>query len=292
MYRIYACLILVLCAACLRAQDLIVTATGDSIRCVITSVGPYQLAYVRKTAEGKDRGRIALKDVASYKRVGYYNVVLGNVAERNAAVLPAGNKWMFTAGVGGSYLVDAFPARATYVPENYVRGLRAGFQAGAALHFFLAEHVAIGVTYSASFGARNRTNVTLLAPNGSSVSGTMADDIRLKWAGLNVLLRSDRSDHVRFNGSLGVGPLFYRNYATLIDEYVSRGTSFAFRLTFGADYRLTDALSIGAELGYLRGMLTETSMKKGSSIYVVNSPPMGHDNVDRIDAGVVLRMRL
>lgn len=292
MFRILACLFLLSCAEGLRAQDLIITTSGDSIRCTITSVGPYRLAYTRSTAEGTERGRVALKEVSSYKRVGFYNVVLGGVDERDNTMLPAGNKWTFAVGAGWSYRTTPLSKGLSQQGQDYGNGLRQGYHASASLHLALSDALCVGVIYNSFFGARNTGDVSMLLPDSSTITGPLADDVRIKWIGFNVLARSEWSGRIRMHGSFGIGPVFYRNYATVIDDYVISGIYLATRGGLGVDYRLTDALSLGIEAGYLHGSVKEFTVDNGSSTYVLNLPRKTTEGIHRLDAGIFLRVRL
>ena len=292
MHRSIPMLVLLLLGLGLRAQDLIVTTSGDSIRCAITSVGPYRLAYTRRTDDGKERGRIALKEVASYKRVGYYNVVLGKVEDRDHTVLPAGNKWMFAVGGGWSYRTSALEEGLSQQGQDYVNGLRQGYHAAASLQLALSARWSVGVIYNSFFGARNTGDVSVLLPDSSTITGPLSDDVRIKWVGLDVCTWSEWAGRMRLHGSFGIGPVFYRNYATVIDEYIIRGTYLALRGGFGVDYRLTDALSFGIEAGYIHGRVREFSVDRGSHTYTISLPPRSSEGIHRVDAGVVLRVRL
>lgn len=73
--------LLVVMSFALQGQDLIVTISGDSIQCAISSVAPNRLLYTVKAADGAtDRRDILLSSVAMYKREGYFPVILGAVA--------------------------------------------------------------------------------------------------------------------------------------------------------------------------------------------------------------------
>lgn len=292
MFRIPACLVLLVCVLSLRSQDLIVTNNGDSMRCVITAVGPYRLAYTRTTAMGKERGKIALKDVASYKREGYFSVVVGEQGGKDRSASPAGNKWTFAVGGGWNYRISRLAENLTTEEKDYVNGLRQGWFADASLHMALDDHWAVGFMYDASFGSRNSRSISIRLPDSSIVSGTMADDVRIRWVGVNVWHRSEWFGRYRLNSSIGFGPVFYRNYAKLIDEYEINGIDLATRFGLGVDYRLSDAFSIGVELGFLSGSVTDFTMEKGSSTYVFGFRETSGEGVHRLDAGIILRMRM
>lgn len=292
MFRIPACLVLLLCVLSLRSQDLIVTNTGDSLRCVITAVGPYRLAYTQNTAIGKERGRIALKEVSSYKREGYFTVVVGDREGKDRPASPAGNKWTFAAGGGWNYRVSRLAENITAEEKDYVNGLRQGWFADASLHLALSDHWAVGFVYNASFGSRNSRSISVRLPDSSIVSGTMAEDVRIRWVGVNAWHRSAWFGRYRVNSSIGFGPVFYRNYAKLIDDFEINGIDLAMRSGLGVDHRLSDAICIGVELGFLFGSVKEFTLENGSSTYVFGLRETSGEGVHRFDAGIVLRVRL
>jgi hypothetical protein len=275
------------------AQDLIVTMSGDSIRCVITMVTPDRLFYTVTLEDHTQRDDIATGNVAMYKRAGYFPVILGDVGERRTEGPPPGEHgWMLTATMGFSHRTAPLPSGIGDAEADYINGLRGGLHASGALHYFVSEEVAIGLEYNSFFGAKNSLPITVLLQDSTTLNGLMADDIRLRYLGFDVLFRPIALKSLSPFGSIGVGRLVYEDRATFINNFTITGSSIAFNIRAGLEFRSAGKLSMATSLAYFVCSLNRFEVDTGSAQVGFTLPDNAQENVSRLDLGVLMRLRL
>ena len=276
----------------LQGQDLIVTNSGDSIDCVITDVAPYKIRFYSVEGAGKKHRSILLDQVSMYRRSGYFPVTLGALAERKGATLSAGNRWMTTVSMGWGFRTT--PMRSFLTPEDgdYLNGSRQGFCGHVSLHNFVTDNMAIGIEYSSFFGSGRSIAIDVDLPNGTSENWRLADNVRMHWANVNLLLKFDHQNDWSFGVLFQAGPLFYQDEAISTGNLIIRGRTLALGLRPSAELRLSDKWAIGAHVGYVLGRLEELTCDTGRSTFVLVLPKDSRESVSRVDIGVELRMRL
>lgn len=275
-----------------RAQDLIVTVAGDSISCVITTVTPKRLFY--KVAEAKAQGQqdIALDDVAMYRREGYHPVVL-NAENRAVFVRPKRELEWWLTGLGGfSYRTAKTPDEFTDAQADYVDELRSAWHAAGALHCFVGKDFAVGLEYNSFFGSKASMTTTVQLPDSSIVDAVLADDIRLRYLGADLLWRSKKNGTARWFGSIGLGRLVYEDRATIINKVTLTGSTFAMVTRIGCDLRVAPKMTLGLCAGYFFSRLDEFEVDTGSSKVGVSLPRGSEENLNRLDISVTARLHL
>jgi hypothetical protein len=294
MRHLLSILLVVFCGS-VFAQDLIITTSGDSIHCQITDVAPTRLFYSVKLENATVyRRNIRLRQVAMYRREGYFPVFL-DVREQplsNGANARPANRWMLSCTGGLSYRIARFPIDIDQDYRDYLEGQTSGEHLGASLHYFFKESLGVGVVYESFFGAKRSMDIQLRLTDGTIVPGILAEDARMRWIPLSVLYSPRTTNRISFNGWLGIGPLLYTNYATIINKVTLTGATVAYGISLGSDYRLTHALSLGLHATYMIGALDRLEFDFGSTQGTVSLPDRSNESVTRVDLGVVLRLRL
>lgn len=277
----------------LNAQDLIVTTAGDSIRCSITSVTPNRLFFTVQMDDYQRPDNIALEQVAMYKRVGYYPVIVGDVGgPRMEGTPPMEHGWLMSATFGYSHRTAPVDGGLPDEWKDYINGQRPGRHATGSLHYFLSEGVAIGLQYSSFFGAKNSMPITVLLQDSTTVNGILADDVRLRYFGLDFLFRPIALKGVTPFGAVSAGRLVYEDRATLINNFTITGSALALNVRAGLECPLGPKLSIAASLGYFLCRLSRFEIDTGSQKSGFTLPDRGEENVDRMDIGILARISL
>ena len=291
-----ACILFAFLLVCSgHGQDLIVTTTGDSIRCIINTVAPARLFYMTKDGTGNKRSDIALEQVAMYKRDGFFPVIMSEVRARalDNASMDERKRWLMSFSGGYSRRTASYGDQVLSSPEKeYMDRLRNGLHASASLLRYVNEEVAVGAEYNSFFASRSSTTVKVLTSANDTVTGEMADDIRLRYVGLDVLYRPASVGKLSFYGSLGIGYLKYIDRATFINDFTITGETVAYCAHLGLDLRVTSGISIGARAGFFRASLNRFEVDLGSTSVAFTLPNYQEESVNRVDAGLVLRIHL
>lgn len=290
----HAFLILVVSTGPLKAQDLILTTSGDSIRCTIHNVGPHRLYFMVRDNGHVRRENIGLEQVAMYKREGYYPVIRGKDAV-DVGARPTGRgkgRWMMTFAGGFSRRIAEIPDDLDAEFRDHLEAQLNGLHLMAALHYSIREEVALGIVYDGFFNAKHSMGITARTLDGTMVTGTFAEDARLRWIPFTLLYRPVSPSKTSFVGWLGVGPVFYTNHATIINKVTITGTTAAYGGSIGVDHRLSKLLSLGVHLTCMKGSINRFEVDFGSTKATVHLPENVSESVNRLDLGLVLRVRL
>lgn len=294
MLRAPVVISLLLLALFSGAQDLIVTTRGDSIKCTISTVTPNRLFFTVQMEDYRRPDNIALEDVAMYKRDGYFPVIMGDVrSERSKEVAPPEEHgWLMSGSFGFSHrtapIDDGLPSEL----EDYVNGQRSGLHASGTLHYFVTDGVAIGLQYNGFFGARNSMPITVLLDDSTTLDGVLAEDVRLRYLGLDFLFRPIRLRSVTPFGAVSLGRLVFEDRATLINNFTITGSALALNVRAGLECSIGPKLSVGVSVGYFISRISRVEVDTGSQKSGFTLPDRGEENVDRVDVGLVARVRL
>ncbi len=275
------------------AQDLIVTIQGDSIHCLISNASTNRLFYTVQMADYRRPDNIDLEQVAMYTRQGYYPVILGDVeGRRKLTGYPKDHGWLMSASFGYSHRTA--PIENGLPPElkDHINKQRSGLHASGSLHYFITDEEAIGVQYNSFFGAENSIPIQVLLEDSTMVEGILADDVRLRYLGLDFLFRPLELNALTPFVAVSMGRLVYEDRATLINNFTITGSALALNVRAGLECALGPKLSIAGSVGYFISRLKRFEVDTGSQKIGFSLPDRGEENVDRADLAMVLRIRL
>ena len=277
-----------------RAQDLIVTTGGDSIRCAITAVTANRLFYSVVDASEKQRRDIAMEDVAVYTREGFFPVVVSRIVPPAPTVKNEGRKrWLMSFSGGCSRRTYAVSGALPGEEQEHLKRLRNGINACASLHHTVGKRLALGLAYSSFFGSMSHTSVTFLtADSSATTTAELEENIRMRYLGVDLLWQPPSRGKWAFSGSLGMGYLGYSNYVTLVNKATISGWTLARKGQVGLDYSISSTTSVGACLGYVSAELDRVEIDLGATSVNVSTRVGKGESLDRFDVGLMLRVRL
>lgn len=239
-----------------KAQDLLITITGDTIRCRVEQSNE-QFVYYRtlKTRRGE-------QDVISRKEVRevVYAAYEAGVKERNA-LADRGRKFSpgLWGGGGWSVLVDNGQEPGENL-EAYYRQLRSGYWVGGGAYFMLSQELGLGGIYSIS---RFANSIGVQLSNQQNVvirTGILSDDIRIQYIGAGLVLRLGAdTDWYRLQLNIGPGLNLYRNDARFFFDYALRSTGVGGHMSLEGLLNLGQGMSLGVHAGF-KG-IQNTSLK-------------------------------
>ncbi len=203
----------------LRAQDLIIKITGDTLRCKVEQAND-QFVYYR-TASTK-RGE---SDVISRKEVReiIYAAYSTTSKERNALKREKSYETLaFWGGGGYSRVIEAEVDGPDGIKEYYNK-LNNGYWYGGGFNYFVNAEIGFGAFYSTS----EYSNTITVEDTITGRIGPLTDYIRLQYVGLNFVVRMKQSQDnwLTYQLNLGPGWSMYENDAALFYGYALRSNA-------------------------------------------------------------------
>ena len=123
-----------------------------------------------------------------YVRKGYFPVILGNTSrERRRGNDSAFGRWQLGVEAGLSRRIGEVPPDRDPALKDHIEAQRNGLHVSGSIHYFIKEELALGVVYNSFFGAKHSMEITGTAEDGSTVTGTLAEDVRMRWIPFSVM---------------------------------------------------------------------------------------------------------
>jgi hypothetical protein len=264
----------------LYAQDLIVTAKGDSLNCKITEIGADNIHFTFKYKGEIRNTLLPVSDVTSYQ-TNYYltaevpsDKILGN---RNYP------RFRFAVSGGWSYRTGRLPQNIPSGVSDYLQGLKPGFHYEAGLSYYFSEYLGAGFIYSEYLSSNS--------DDGSTGYGDMSDRIHINFAGpvfSTRLFNQTKKNCLLLD--LGIGYLRYRDEVLFASEKLTlKGGTAGFYWNVGYDIGISKNLALGFQLSFLRGMLSEYKRSNGIRTDVIKLEKNEREDLTRIDLSIGLR---
>ncbi|MDR9373949.1 MAG: hypothetical protein RI842_02115 [Schleiferiaceae bacterium] len=279
--------VLVFSTGSLIAQDLIVTNEGDTINAKITEVSSGSIYFRFKHKEDIRNTLIPLRRIKRYQ-FGYFKnneVPLGEVKKKNGY-----SDFRIAISGGYSYRTAKVSPIVPIVFEDYVRGLKSGYHIGADFTYYSTEPLGFGLKCYLFNASNYKANVSFEDEYGNQMRGDMSDDLTITFIGPTLstrLLSHDKSGAFLMN--LSVGYMGYTNDAFLIYPMEITGNTLGLSFDLGYDFELVDNLTLGFQLSYLTGTLTDYRLKYGSTIEYIKLNKDEYESLNRIDLSFGLR---
>jgi len=151
--------------------------------------------------------------------------------------------------LGFAYRTAEVPDNAPKQIEDYIDSLRGGLDFGIKGSYLISETLALGLNYN------QYTTSGSLRVNGINTS----DDIAIKFFGPEVVafIPTNLEKH-SFVGSFSLGYLSLKNDSTLNGGALQiSGSTIGFSGNFGYEYRISEKVGLGIDLGYVAGALNK-----------------------------------
>jgi len=258
----------------LKAQDLIVTIFQDSIHCKVDKTTDTFIYYrTRKTKRNTS-------DIISRKEV--FEVIY-NFEDQNipASRLRDYEQFEVYGAFTGSRLLSEIPRSLPNEFSEYLDQLKWGIGYSAGLNFKFAEKYGVGFLF-AQTEFNNSVDVMQV---GTSVTGTLSDEIRMTYVALGfVLSGTAESTQTFFQLNTGLGFLYYLNEARTIYPFRVQGSSLGGHLLGSANFSLGSGVYIPVQFG-LKGFSVRSldlsfpsdlpdEFREGISLEVMSNEPI------------------
>lgn len=273
------------------AQNVLITATGDTVQCKIHSVDD---GYITFSLEGnrKDRRKIAINQVTSYTDDYNRRIIL---AENPDQTNPYTYRPPFKRrNASKGFMVDvgaAFFHRFAPVPTNvpdeiqdYIKKLKSGFVLKVDGSYFFGRFFGLGLKYSWARAQNEMDDVYFRLNNGSLVRGRISDKINIHTIALHATSRiGPRSGKFYFLPGISLGYTEYFNNSVALDPLTIRSSTFSFALNLGMDFRLVDRLYLAVGLDVITGAMSYVEVEQYNETQRIDLSGENRESLGRID---------
>lgn len=272
-----------------KAQDLIVTAKGDSLNCKITKLKNDFIHFTFKY-ENEIRNTLLPVGQVKFHQKDFYSHV--EVPADKIKNLDGNYQKFRIGGYGGwSYLTAKV---SDNVPPNfrqYVKDLQSGYHLGADFSYFTSENIGFGIKYSMFKTGNELDNIYAVdTVTGQVRTGKLKDDITIQYFGPTICTRiSSSNKKTHFISNFSLGYLSYKNNATVIDNFILTSGTLGLMWDLGVDFSIDKNLSLGLFFAYKLGTLNQFNYDNGKQNKTIKLDKDNVESISRIDLSVGLR---
>lgn len=271
----------------LKAQDLIVTAEGDSLNCLISKI---EIDYLYFSFKYKNEVRNTLIPISQVKtfRKNYFNVP--ELPQQIVLTREMFSTLRFAVNGGFSNRTAKLPENLPGELKQYTKDLVTGNNFGLDFTYFLSKSSGIGLKYSGHFSSNSIDRISVTTPSGT-VYGKMSDQIAINFFGPIYTSRYiSPSTNSAFLFSIGAGYLGFKNDAVFIDNFYFNGSTFGICFDIGWDLKFHKNIAIGFNIAFIGGSLSEIEISDGSNSQTIKFDKDNYENIGRIDFTVGFRI--
>ncbi|MBK9105815.1 MAG: hypothetical protein IPL92_14905 [Saprospiraceae bacterium] len=265
-----------------QAQDLIVTAQGDSLNSKITKVEPEYLYFSINKDGGVLNTLLPMAQVSYYKYNFYSTPALPVDAKVDG---PKDFPRLRLAINGGwSYRLAKVAGNLSSTQQDYIKGLKSGYSYGAELAYYWSKKAGIGAKYDV-FRSRNELE---------DVSGqvvVLSDDVAISFIGpyySSRFLTANKKNSFLMN--VGLGYVGYNDKAFFGSDYELTGGTAGLLVDLGYDIGLSKSFALGFQLSFIGGTLTQYMIDDGFNTTTIELDEDEYEGLARINLSVGLRL--
>lgn len=240
MKSFLAICIFLVCTPILKAQDIFVRITGDTVHAEIVHENDRFIYYRNSDTKRGELDVISRLEVASI----LYNYEAPDLSFQNTNSTPKKKRdfnsfeaWI----VFGLYLLPIDYSGSPDFDDYYKNlGRGSGFTAGA--QYFVSEYIGFGGRYSRTNFSNSFGKVQNIV---TGQIGNLKDNITIQYLGIGISTRLPIPKYVSyFEIEIGIGYTDYHNEAELIEPYTLSGTGLGGHLSMGFNLSLGNDLFI------------------------------------------------
>jgi len=260
------------------AQDLVVTADGDSLNCKITQI---KGDYVYFTFRYQNEIRNTLLPVTKVKFYQYnYYAVSDVLPFQIVGYKPEFPHWRLAFNAGWGYRTPRIYDGLDPIAKEHVKKLKSGFDISFDASYFFTEMFGAGFKYDLF--------------KSSNIIQNLKGDITLNFIGPAFAMRF--FDHTKTNCwfmNYGFGYMGYKENMSIPGESVTmKGGTAGFVIDIGYDIALSKNWAAGIQLSLLSGMLSEMEMTTNGVTQKVKFEKDQFEGLHRLNITIGLRCNL
>lgn len=201
----------------------------------------------------------------------------------------AGDYPLFRIALNGGYshLTQKVLSDVPEVLNDYMTELKSGFHFGGKGTIFIHENIGLGVDFNLFKTSHTLDNVSISGNAGNVAFGVLRDDVSVLFIApsLSTRVLSQNKKNAFFT-HLGVGYLGYSNEGIFIQTLNDlTGNTLGVSAGLGFDLGLVEGISLGLNISYIIGTITELSTESELSSESIELS----ENVSHVNISVGLR---
>jgi hypothetical protein len=262
---------------CVNAQDLIVTAEGDSLNCKITSLKPGFICFTH-VHKGQVRNTLLPFNQVKYYQNDYYETSEVSIAKNTLA----NDYTHFRLAINGGWsyriakIAEDLPAEFT----QYVNELKSGYHYGLDATYYWSETMGIGFKYY-NYRSKNEMNIAI------------KDDISINFIGASIGSRifgaGNRSCMIM---NVAIGYMGYLDNSVAYRDLKITGSTVGIGYDFGYDFGIAKNVDIGIQFSAFLGSIQKFKVDYGYYIETIKLEEGSYESLFRIDLSAGLRIML
>jgi hypothetical protein len=286
MRTILTFLVFVLLSQIGFSQDLIVTASGDSINCKITKVKSDNIYF---TFKHKDEVRNTLLPL---DKVSYHAANFFQNSELPKDKMPGYKnyqQWRFSVNGGLGYETARIGDNIPSDFKDYAGQLKSGYVLGAGITCYFSEMLGVGAKYTRFGSSNSLDNIYIENSQGERQYGRMSDNVAVNFVGPTVTTRflNARKSNA-FTLGIGMGYLGYKDNSVVINSYKITGSTFGMTYDIGYEFNLSKNTNLGIQLSLLAGNLFKYKLDDGVNLQTIKLEKDEYQSLSRIDLTIGL----
>lgn len=286
--RAFLVFIVLISGGNLLAQDLVITANGDTLNCKITSEkGDFLLFNSMRGNEYRET-MLAKSMIKEYK-INYFDEA--EVPIKKQAIEKCHQPFRLSLSGGVSYRLGKIPTDLPGEFKDYLKELKWGTHFTADASWFTSETLGFGLKYSRYVASNSLADVNVdVDGDGRIDHGKMSDDITISFVGPTVsTIHYSANKKNAFFGNLGLGYLTYRDQGEMAGFKANlEGSTFGTAGDLGYRIGMSKNLSLAVTLSYTLGVLSKVKQTMDGSTYTVKLKGDDKENLGRMDLSLGL----
>lgn len=282
---------IIICFITAKAQDLVLTNTGDSINCKITKVEYNNVYFTFKRNNEIKSTLISNSELKEYKYKYYSTSLLpANKIFNNQKY----SHWRYGFNIAYGYQTAKSSPNQNPTEKEYYDGLRSGISFGGDVIYFLKESYGIGFKYNRFNTSNSVSNVSLTPKNGGlTVNGNLANDININFIASCFSIRSiPKNSNNALIMNFAIGYIGYKNSeVSTVSNNTATSSSLGTMLDFGYDVGLSKSTALNFQLSYLASTLSYYDVNNGNTIVRENFDKNRLIGLGRLDVSIGLKFR-
>lgn len=285
------CLIFMLNILSTQAQDIIVTARGDTIKCRIVSVSGDYIVYEQfVSGKGNVGDRLSVEEISTYIRGENSNDLF-----REKKSTPPALRWQIGIQDG----IGLMLAKDKDTDRDYHNLLKWGNHYGADIHYLLNHSIGVGIKYSGFFTSADSYQIVDPRDGLTYRCVNMKDRIYINFIGLSFYTQQYLPDSDKFRMAFGsaFGFAYYRNeieFDYFLVNHLLKANSFGCNLELSFEYVPLSWMSIGAYLSCFGAWFREGTLTNyyESKTMIFKNAQMNNINALRLDLSIGIKFHL
>ncbi len=266
----------------IQAQDLIVTAQGDSLNSKITKVETDYVYFSINKDGGVLNTLLPMAEVSYYK----YNFYAYSALPVDAKVDGPKDFPRLRLAINGgwSYRLAKVAGNLSSSQKDYIKGLKSGYSYGAEIAYYWSKKAGIGAKYDV-FRSRNE----LEDVSGQAV--VLSDDVSINFIGPyygSRFLTANKKNSFLMN--VGLGYVGYNDKAFFGSDYELTGGTAGLLVDIGYDIGLSKSFALGFQVSFIGGTLTQYKIDDGFNTTTIELDEDEYEGLARINLSVGLRL--